>query len=256
LFKVTLQHDLKTPARTANTVFVKKIVYDAFEDLQKKHVQQMQTLPWPIFGGNSLTKMYMPDTSAGIQNVQTFLACSSLCSIRSLTSSQLAGYKYNSGTRSFIDKESTFPLMVPPDTKVITTATDGSKTSQKLIEYKMEDGVLTAIFTRKKSVTVPTEADCSFECNIPRRVLTCCFGQLVQALLLGRAGDCIFVMVTHNCGDSSKSWQSLNEKGIKVSEKHAQTKNATVILTFENISTLAETFSPVTFPKIMYIINL
>jgi hypothetical protein len=193
----------------------------------------------------------MPDTSAGIQNVQTFLACSSTCSIRSLTSSQLAGNKYNSSKISFIDKASTFPLMVPPETHVLATAIDGTKTYQKIKGYQMEDGVLSAIFSRNKSVTVPTEADYTFDCNIPRRVLTCCFGQLVQALLLGTAGDSIFVMVTHNCGDSSKSWQSLNEKGIKVSEKHAQTKNATVILTIENVSTLAAIFSPVTYPNLI-----
>ncbi len=82
--------------------------------------------------------------------------------------------------------------MVPPETTVLTTATDGSKTYQKLKEYQMEDGVLSAIFSRNKSVTVPTETVCTFDCNIPRRILTCCFGQLVQALLLGRAGDSIF----------------------------------------------------------------
>jgi hypothetical protein len=196
----------------------------------------------------------MPDITAGVQNVQTFLSCSSICSIKSLSSSQIAGLKNNSTSKSFIDKANTFPLMVPLETNISTEGTDG-RTFQKVKEYQMRDGVLSAILTRNKSVTVPTETDYFFDCNLPRRVLTCCFGQLVQALLLGRAGNRVFVMVTQKCGDS-KSWQSLNVKGIKVSDTHAQTKNAPVILTIDDVSTLAGIFAPVNYTKIINIIYL
>ena len=236
---------------TKKSVYVPRSVFQKVESLTEKLKEEAPPLvcQWPIFKNESLACSFVHTLLPGSQETSTFLQFSSRIPNQRLHGDQIAGIKYEMGSRSHVLKSQVVPYLVPPDTKV----TNNRGEEYTVSKYTLNEGNLKAhLISDSKdsiSISIPSEEEYFVSVKPFRRLSTAYFGTLTHAYFLHQFEETILVLVP-----ASQKWQTLTDKGVVVSDVHNSNLNdmSTQILTFPSVAVLSTVFAMVKVTSFLF----
>ena len=214
-------------------------VYSAILKLQSNAARVELIYDWPIFlsTSNSLTNFYLESDIPGTLKASPLLQISSSIPVKKLAKDSVAGYKCDSGYRTYIQKDNLVPSLVPEGSNILNKVTQNTETVEK---YIRKDEKLFVKLQSKTEVELPSG---NYSVTIQRfsKLSTAFNGQRNHGYLIGMNKETVFVLFP-----AQKTWEHL-PTGVSTTSPHNGDFNSSSlqILSFP-LDSAARFITPVT----------